>query len=189
MSLVHRILHHIRRLQKYIDKPWYPFVLMGLTFADLFIVIVPSDGIVVASAAARPKKWFLIGASLALGSLVGSICLALITKHFGEPFIHWMSPSLLGSETWIKAELWFSDWSVWAVFASAASPLAQQPIIFIAAIADMPLHWLALAVGCGRLLKFLSYAWIASHSPKLLKKIPALDDELKALEETSSKKN
>jgi len=183
VRLVQRTLKWVRQLQKYVDRPWYPLVLAGLTFSDLFIVVVPSDGIVVASSAARPKKWFLIGCSMTLGSVLGALLLAALTHAMGESFINWLSPNLLDSEVWIVTTGWFDRWGVWAVFLVAISPLAQQPIILMAAMADMPLPIIGLCVGGGRLIKFLGYAWIASHSPKLINKIPALRDELKDLDD------
>ncbi|MEO5666566.1 MAG: hypothetical protein ABIR96_00765, partial [Bdellovibrionota bacterium] len=172
MPFVKNAVARIRRLERYADRPWYPFVLAGLTFIDFFIVIIPSDGIVFAAAAARPKKWAVVAFSMTLGSLMGGLVLAALGKHFGEPFIDWLAPGLLNSKSWHTSELWFEKWGFWAVFTVAASPLAQQPSILLAALADMSLFWIGLALGTGRSVKFFGYAWVASHAPRLLSKIP-----------------
>jgi membrane protein YqaA with SNARE-associated domain len=119
---------------------------------------------------------------MALGSLLGGILLAELSRHYGEPFINWMSPGLLNSESWQLAESWIERHGVWALFLVAASPFAQQPSILLGGLTDMPLYEIAFALGTGRLIKFLTYAWIASHTPKLVKKIPALSGELEELE-------
>jgi membrane protein YqaA with SNARE-associated domain len=181
MKLIQNTLAQIRRLERFVDRPWYPFVLAGLTFIDFFVVFVPSDGIVVASTLARPKKWFLVGFSMTMGSLLGGLLMALLTKHYGEPFIDWMSPGLLETQAWHTSEMWVDRWGVWALFGVAVSPLAQQPSIMLAALADMPLTWIGVALGGGRLVKFLGYAWVASHAPRLIGKLPALQQELQEL--------
>lgn len=171
----------LQNLEKNADRPWYPFILAALALVDLFIVIVPNDGIIVVSTASRPKKWFVFGLAMTMGSLVGSLLLALLTRHYGEAFINWLSPSLLSSETWLWTENFFKEWGVWAVLGAAASPMAQQPTILLAALSEMPYSYLALCVFIGRAFKFLSYAWVASHFPKLLKKLPGLNKELRDL--------
>jgi len=183
MKIVKSALAQIRRLERYVDRPWYPFVLAGLTFIDFFVVFVPSDGIVVASAAARPKKWFLVGISMALGSLLGGVLVAVLAKDLGEPFIEWLAPGLLDSKSWQTSEAWVDRWGFWAVFVVAASPLAQQPSVLLAALADMPLLGIGTALGAGRALKFLTYAWIASHAPRLAAKMPAVKHDLEELNE------
>ncbi len=189
MKLFAKALSGIRRLRRYVDRPWYPFVLGTLTFLDFFVVFVPSDGIIVASAVARPKKWFTLGVAMALGSLIGGVFMAELSRHYGESFITWISPGLLNSEAWEMAETWLENHGIWALFLIAASPLAQQPSVLLAGLTDMPITHIGIAIGSGRLLKFLAYAWIASHTPKLLKKIPALSGELEELEGVSPQKD
>jgi len=181
MKIVKSVLERIRLLERYVDRPWYPFVLAGLTFIDFFVVIIPSDGIAVASVLARPKKWISVAVAMALGSLIGGLLLAVLTKQFGEPFIDWIFPGILNTESWHTSELWVEKWGFWAVFALAASPMAQQPGVLLAALTDMPFLWIGIALGGGRLIKFLVYAWIASHAPRLIMKMPAVKHELEEL--------
>lgn len=189
MKIVAKALGAIRGLRRYVDRPWYPFALAGLTMIDFFVVFIPSDGIIVASAMARPKRWVSLGIAMALGSLIGGLILAAVAQHFGEPFINWISPGLLDSEAWLTSEAWLERHGIWALFLVAASPLAQQPSILLAGLTDMPIWEIGLALASGRLLKFLAYAWIASHTPKLVKKIPALSGELEELVEGDPSKS
>jgi membrane protein YqaA with SNARE-associated domain len=184
MKIVQAVMAQIRRLENFVDRPWYPFALAFLTMIDFFVVFIPSDGIIVASVAAKPRKWIVFGVAMAAGSLIGGLLMALLTKHLGQPFIDWLAPGILSSPSWLTTEAWVDRWGFWALFAVAASPLAQQPTILLAAITDMPYFWIGVALGSGRLIKFLGYAWVASHAPKLLSKIPALKHELDELHES-----
>jgi hypothetical protein len=185
MKIIARSLAGIRRLQSYIDHSWYLFAVGFLAFVDFFVVFIPGDGIIVVSAASRPRRWWLLGGSMALGSLLGGLALAMLVKSFGEPFIEWLAPALFESALWVRAEEWMEGWGVWAIAAIGASPFAQQPSVVIASLADMSLGWIALGLGGGRFFKFLLYAWIASHAPRLLAKIPTLKEELKELNRES----
>lgn len=183
IKIVSKALSAIRGLRRYVDRPWYPFALAFLTCIDFFVVFVPSDGIIVVSSMARPKRWVTLAVAMSLGSLIGGVIMAAITQHYGEPFISWISPGLLESQTWQSSEAWLEQHGLWALFLVAFSPLAQQPSMLLAGLTDMPLYEIALALGSGRLLKFLCYSWIASHAPKYLEKIPTLKGELGELEE------
>lgn len=182
MKLVSKALAGVRALRRYVDRPWFPFALAGLTFIDFFVVFIPSDGIIVASSMARPKKWFSMAVWMSVGSLLGGVLLAIVTRHYGEPFIAWLSPNLLSSHAWKLSEAWIEKHGVGAMFLIAASPLAQQPSMLLAGLANVSMSEIALALGTGRLIKFLVYSWIASHTPKLIKKIPAIGGELEDLE-------
>ncbi|MCM2349440.1 MAG: hypothetical protein NDI69_05415 [Bacteriovoracaceae bacterium] len=55
----------------------------------------------------------------------------------------------------------------------------QQPVIILSALANTPLIDLAAVIFAGRFLKFNLMAYLGSHSPRLLKKMWGMKDELK----------
>lgn len=185
MVIFYKALSGVRKLRRYVDRPWYPFALAGLSLLDFFVVIIPTDGVAVVSAMARPKKWVLIALSLAVGSMLGGLLVAELVRVYGDSFVNWLSPGVMASATWQNSENWLEQHGLWALFLVALSPLPQQPSVLFAGLTDMPLYELAIALGLGRSIKFLTYGWIASHAPKLVRRIPALKHELEELEERS----
>jgi membrane protein YqaA with SNARE-associated domain len=189
MKLFAKVFSGIRKLRRYVDRPWYPFAIAGLSAIDFFVIIIPSDGIIVASAIARPRKWISLSLAMAIGSLLGGFIMALIVRHYGESFISWFSPNLLLAESWQTFRLWIEDNGMWAIFIVAISPIVQQPVILLAGLTDMPIYEMVISLGVGRVIKFLVYGWVASHTPKVLNRIPTLKGELEDLDvETPPKK-
>jgi hypothetical protein len=68
------------------------------------------------------------------------------------------------------------------VFAIGLAPLMQQPGIILAALSNTPFLSFAAAIFAERLIKFMAMGIIGSHSPRLLKKMWGVKDELKDAE-------
>jgi membrane protein YqaA with SNARE-associated domain len=80
---------------------------------------------------------------------------------------------------WVKTEEFFGKYGLLVVFVVGATPLSQQPIIILAALANTPFAKLAPILFAGRFLKFMLMAYLGSHSPRLLKKMWGVKSELK----------
>ena len=73
------------------DRPWYVALVGGLAALDLFIMIIPTDGLLVTSVLVRPKRWVSWFLWVSIGSAVGAAALAAII-HW-DPL--WLKESLL----------------------------------------------------------------------------------------------
>jgi membrane protein YqaA with SNARE-associated domain len=165
-------------LQEYVDRVWFPGFLAVLGFLDVFLVVLPNDGLLISSTMLRPKKWFWLGLGITVGSTLGSLVLAGLVQLKGLPWILSMYPGIDQSHTWVLTEKFFGQYGLLLVFGMAASPFFQQPSVILASLARTPLTHLALALFIGRLLKFLLFAYIASHAPRLITRIWGLKGEL-----------
>ena len=76
-------------------------------------------------------------------------------------------------------ENFFNKYGLFVVFAFGVSPLMQQPVIILSALANTPLFELAAVIFAGRFIKFNLLAYLGSHSPRLLKKMWGMKSELK----------
>ena len=157
------------RIENNIDKPWYFLWVAFLAALDMYVSFIPTDIILFTTIFLRPKKW--LGASLAigLGSVIGgaSICLALEWNR--EWVIHSLFPGVFQHPWWGNAEKWVADWGLGAVFVTGLGPFPQQFTLIVATLALLPFKGIVLWYTVGRLVKFLTYGWIASHSPHLFK--------------------
>jgi membrane protein YqaA with SNARE-associated domain len=175
----HLITHAVKLLQYYIDRVWYLPMLSLLAFLDNFLVVIPTDGILISSSMLKPSKWFYFGTFIAVGSAIGVLGLSFLVQYYGIEIIESLFPNIQASGPWIKAQKWFDMYGLWLLFFVAITPLTQQPAIILAVLAGVPIYKIVAIEFVGRWLKFLFMAYIGSHAPHLLKKLWGLGGELK----------
>lgn len=168
----------IKKLQRHTDKKWFAPLLGFLACLDNIIVVIPTDGLLVSSSMLIPKKWFTFALNVSVGSMLGAMALASIVELQGLPWLLNHYPDLDQSKSWVLSQEFFENYGLLFVFLVSLSPLMQQPAVILAALANTPLYKLALVVFFGRFFKFMLFAYIASHSPKYLKKLWGMKGEL-----------
>ena len=168
----------IRKIQRHTRKKWFsPFI--GLLAAlDNFILIIPTDGLLISSTIMIPKKWLSFAICVAIGSAIGAIGLAYLVELQGLPWLLDFFPDLDQTKTWMWSQEFFVNYGLLCVFIVLLSPLAHHPVIVLAVLAHTPMYKLALVIFCGRFVKYMFLAYIASHSPKYLKKIWGIKSEM-----------
>jgi membrane protein YqaA with SNARE-associated domain len=164
-------------LQRYVDRPWLPFLLAFFAFIDVYVIAIPTDGLMISSTMLRPKKWFTLGFAVSLGSTLGLLTLALLVHHYGLPLVLRLYPGIDHSPTWITTSEFFVKYGLLLVFLIGATPIFQQPSIILATLAGHSILLIGLYMFVGRTLKFLLFTYLASHAPKLLLRVwPGLAD-------------
>lgn len=168
----------VQNLQRFTDRFWYPPLIGFLALIDNFIIIIPTDGILISSAMLKPKSWLYLSICISIGSTLGALMFFYIVETHGLPFILDIYPSLNQGAMWQWSESFFQQYGLLLVFFVAATPLMQQPAIILASLAHTPfLHVLAV-VFAGRTIKYLVMSYISSHSPRLLSKLWGVKGEL-----------
>ena len=174
-----KIKSKIQTLQKYTNRKWYPPFIGFLAALDFFILIVPTDGILISSTMITPKRWFAIAVCMAIGSTLGAIALAAIVQLQGLPWILDLYPGISETQTWQLSQKFFEQYGLILVFAVAASPFVQHPTVILASLANSSILELTAIIFVGRLLKFLLIAYLSSHAPSVLGKLWGLKGEMK----------
>lgn len=174
-----KIRSYVTKLEKFADRSWYPPLIGILAALDNLVIVIPNDGILVASSMLIPKRWLIFAVCVAIGSTIGAMILSSVVQLQGLPWILDYYPGINETEMWNVTEKFFDEYGLLLVFAIGASPIMQQPVVILAGLANTPLLTLAAAIFSGRMLKFAVMAYLGSHSPKMLKKIWGLKDELK----------
>lgn len=178
-SYVARVQEYVQKLQHYVGRWWYPPLIGGLAAADLFLIVIPTDGILISSAMLTPKRWFVLALTLTVGSTFGGLLLAALVELQGLPWILSFYPNLTETSAWTYAMEFFGKYGVLTVFAVAATPFMQQPVIILASLASTPLLPLTGAMFAGRLIKFMIMAYLGSHAPQLLSRLWGVQEELR----------
>ncbi|MBY0452521.1 MAG: hypothetical protein K2P92_05750 [Bdellovibrionaceae bacterium] len=168
----------VSKLQNFADRVWYAPIVSILAALDNIILIVPTDGLVISSSMLRPKRWLYFSFIIAVGSTLGALFLALLIEEQGLPTLLKYYPNLDQTRTWALVDDFFQKYGLLCVFVVSALPVMQQPAVVLASLALTPYYKLGLVIFAGRFLKFMLFAYIGSHAPKLLPKIWGLQDEL-----------
>lgn len=174
-----RIRNWISILQKHVQSWWYPPLIAFLALIDNVVIVVPTDGLLVSATILNPKRWIYIALMVTVGSACGALVLGYLLELHGLPLLLEWFPDIAQSKTWQVTDHLMDRWGTLALFAVALSPMMQQPAIILAALAGMPLLELFGIVFVGRMLKYLTLAWISTHAPGLLTRLWGIQGELK----------
>ncbi len=155
--------------------------MVGLLAAlDAFLVVIPTDGLLIGAVMLAPKRWVYSAVMVSLGSSLGALSLAAILEIHGMPFLLAIKPGIDQTPFFLWTNNLMDNWGGLALFLVALSPMMQHPAIALAALAGMPLLEIFGLVLLGRSIKYGLFAWIASHAPRLLNRIWGLKSELEA---------
>ena len=186
MKVLEKHLHKwIGELQRHAQAWWYAPLIAILAGLDHFIVIIPTDGLLVSGVLLNPRRWVITFLCIAVGSSVGAVALAWAVKVYGLPFILAIAPSMVETSSWQWTERFMTEYGSLALFGVAASPLIQQPAIILAALSPAPLSKIFLVFLLGRLVKFLVLGWVASHTPHLVRRLWGVRREVEEVVEVT----
>ncbi len=174
-----KIQSYVQKLERFADRWWYPPFIGLLAGLDSIFIVIPNDGILIASSMLVPRRWVIYALCVSVGSTIGAVTLGVLVERMGLPWVMDLFPGIEQSSAWMWSETFFGKYGIWIVFAVGASPFLQQPVVILAALAHTPVLEFTLALFVGRFLKFNLMAYLGSHSPKLLKKIWGIKSELK----------
>ncbi|MBK7844278.1 MAG: hypothetical protein IPJ71_11375 [Bdellovibrionales bacterium] len=177
----------IRDLQLFADRIWYPPLLGFLAALDNLILVIPNDGLLISSSMLTPRKWLALAINVTFGSTLGALALITIVKSQGLPWILEVYPGLDQSHIWLWSLNFFQRYGMFLVFLVALTPIAQQPAVMLASLAQSPTQELCFVIFSGRLIKFIFLAFLASHTPKLIGRLWGVQRELKDFEIVTEK--
>ncbi len=177
--LKRHIRNKIRQLQLFADRIWYPPLLGFLAALDNLILVIPNDGLLISSSMLTPRKWLVLAINVTIGSTLGALALIIVVKSQGLPWILEVYPGVDQSQIWLWSLDFFQRYGMLLVFFVALTPIAQQPAVMLASLAQSPTQELCFVIFSGRLIKFIFLAYLASHTPKLISKLWGVQRELK----------
>jgi len=175
------ISRQIVGLQKFTHRIWYLPLIALLAAIDLFILVIPTDGLLISSVMLRPKRWISSFLWVSLGSAVGALALAILIFAFGDTVIQTVGVYNFESEIWIETTQFMQNYGLLTIGVFAVGILPLQPGVILAAATGMPSLEIFLSVFAGRAIKYAFFAWCARHVPSLLGRIWGVRREVKRL--------
>lgn len=154
-------------LDRRANRPWFPLLVGGCAFLVTITLTLPVELLVVIGVLISPARWIGVGVFAALGSSLASLGLYLAFHHLGWDLLLDWYPDIARSKLWSDSTRWLSEYGIVALFVLMAVPLPlpKTPALAFVAIYRMPVYEVALAIGFGKLLKYLLYAYFASRFP------------------------
>jgi membrane protein YqaA with SNARE-associated domain len=165
----HAVTHKaLAYLDRHAHVSWFPFLVGLCAFFVTITLTLPVELLVVISILLSPSRWIAIGLFAAIGGSLGSLGLYLAFHHLGWNLLLDWYPDIVNSKAWIDSNRWLSEYGALALFVLMAVPLPvlKTPALAFVAIYRMPIYEVVLAIGMGKLLKYVLYAYVASRFPK-----------------------
>src|SRR3989338_6423574 len=100
-------------LQRHAKSWWYTPALGLLAFADLFLIVIPTDGLLISSVMLSPRRWIFSAVVVSLGSSLGAVALAHVLQAHGLPFLLQISPGIDQGSAWQWASHLMDQWGSW----------------------------------------------------------------------------
>jgi uncharacterized membrane protein YdjX (TVP38/TMEM64 family) len=113
----------------------------------------------------------LIASIAAMGGAIASLGLYLAFHRFGWNLLLALYPDLAGSQAWLQATDWLSKYGLLAIFGLMALPLPfpKLPMLAVAGIDRLPIADVFLAILFGKIIKYLTFAYLATRFPLALR--------------------
>lgn len=157
-------------LRRHSRNPIYLPLICFLAFIDLFILVIPTEGLIITTSMMRPRRWAVTALLVTTASALGALAMAIIARKYGEPFVAWMAgQELLHSAAWARTQRWVDGYGFWSVWFIALGPLPQQPAILIGALARMTPATIFWAVWLGRAPKYFFFAYLATKGERWIR--------------------
>lgn len=163
-TATHRVLEILSRR---VRAPSFPALVGLCAFLATITLTLPVEWLVAIAVLMSPLRWINIGLFAAIGSTLASLGLYLAFHHLGWDLLIEWSPDIAKSKPWLDATRWLSEYGATALFLVMAVPLPvpKTPVLAFVAIYRMPIYAVVLAIGLGKLLKYVLYAYIVSRFP------------------------
>lgn len=164
-ALRKKLLIWYGHLAHFSGRGWFVAFSALMAALDLFVGVIPTEGFLITAVLARTRRWLSISLWIALGSALGALALAAILRAYGEPLLTAVAPGLMRTHAWAQAEDLLLRYGGIALTGIALSPIPLPPAVILAGLSHEPLIEISLGVFVGRCVKYLVFAWIASHAP------------------------
>ena len=136
---------------------WYPLLVGGLAVISAATSLYPFGPIIVAATVFAPNRWRGVIVGAALGAVIGASAFALLVQSYGVGLVDRFFPLLRESAIWEHSAYWINHHGSLALAAIAALPVPQMPAMILAALSEMGLLSIALALLVGKTLKYTVY--------------------------------
>ena len=135
----------------------YPLLVALLAVLSAGTSLYPFGPVIVAATVFAPQRWLGVIVGATLGAACGATGLSFFVRLLGIGLVDTYFPEVRQSTMWSHSEYWIGQHGGLAIAAIAALPVPQMPALILAALSEMSLVTLALAMLAGKLVKYSLY--------------------------------
>jgi membrane protein YqaA with SNARE-associated domain len=161
----------LSRFARYSKRKWFLPLVVFLSALDAYVFFVPNEALLILPVMAHPKRWKTHALWVSLGSAGGATSFAYFVHRYGRSWAQGLFPSTFHSKHWAQFSALLEKHGGWGLTLVSVSPFPQHVAVTIAALTEMSIGTLFLAIFIGRATKYLFVAGCAVHSPKILEKL------------------
>jgi len=162
-------LHIPRWLSRILDLSarhrYYPLVVAFIAFVSTTTFTFPFAIVLIPAVLIAPRRWLVLGLLCGLASGMGAAVLVELFHHFGWNLVVSHYPELIETDTWRFAIDWMENYGLFALIIIAGSPIPQTPALFFYSLANPSAFGVLLAVGIGKIVKYVFLAWATYRYP------------------------
>lgn len=155
MKIFSALYERVMTWSKLPNAPWYLGI---LSFAESSFFPIPPDVMLAPMSLGNPSKAWRFALITTIASVLGG----LLGYFIGSTAFDAIAPHLQANEhywaAFQKAEQWFKEWGVWAIFLAGFSPIPYKVFTIAAGALAMPLLPFTIASFFGRGVRFFMVA-------------------------------
>ena len=176
-----RAVRTVLALDRAAERPWFPPAIGVFPLLDYALPFLPNQMLPIALSAARTRRWWSVALTFTAATALGALGIAWLLQALGG---EWLANLRSAAEGESAARLvdWLDNSGVWLLTALALLPVPPRTGVIVCALAGLAPWSIGLAVALGRLFSAGTMAWLAAHSLPVLRRLPAIDRALTAIE-------
>lgn len=129
-------------------------LLLVVSIADFFVLVIPSDLFFVASLVGNPKKYVRFSAAMLSGRMLGVALIYLGVVQIPLDKIHDQALSLGLGSAWDRCQVFFDLFGALSLGVTALTPLPMLFVTVMSAVAGVELWELELFAGGGLVMRY-----------------------------------
>lgn len=172
-------------LRRFSRRPWFLPAAGGVSAADFFLPVLPTQTLLIASVLLHPNRWLRTALWFVAGGVLGGALLAAAVGAWGPAVIETIFGDAMQSSGWERVSALVQDHGAIALAVLAMIPWPMRTGVAVCALLGVPLWETVAALVIGRGIAFPGFAFLLSRSPAWLMRLPyfaRLRAEVRALE-------
>lgn len=167
MQLFSKLYDRVMAWSKHPKAPWY---LGGLSFAESSFFPIPPDVMLAPMSLGKPSKAWRFALITTVSSVLGGLLGYAIGAFAFDMIAPYLKSNVHYWEAYQKAEAWFKDWGVWAIFLAGFSPIPYKVFTIAAGTLSMALLPFTIASFFGRGARFFMVAGLMKFGGEKMEK-------------------